>query len=337
MEDSIIEANLGDSGDGEYVKTIENTPYTYSIILMKTDDVDTGNLLLSAQRLLNQNVCTNGTSNFSKRPRKVSKTHRKLNKSSFMETLQGKREDRSSKALTTKVNLEDLVDGSKNSSSKASTTEVNLGDMVEGEYVETTDNTLPPTNTCVKKESSDVKCLLGPPHDDPNQSAVAREIKSSPTGSENSSLEDSTTEVNLRSSGEGEYIKTTDNTLSSLSNSLVKDEDSEMKSLTDAHQDKVKENDGDTPVKSEHGDWKDFLPMPSTNRVQVMEEIVDKGNDLVTVSITTFFTPLIEVEDPTLSPVVKDNKLTVAETGVLFNPSEGLLQLVTDFPAPIVT
>ena len=239
--------------------------------------------------------------------------------------------------MTTKVNLEDLVDGSKNSSSKALTTEVNLGDMVEGEYVETTDNTLPPTNTCVKKESSDVKCLLGPPHDDPNQSAVAREIKSSPTGSENSSLEDSTTEVNLRSSGEGEYIKTTDNTLSSLSNSLVKDEDSEMKSLTDAHQDKVKENDGDTPVKSEHRDWKDFLPMPSTNRVQVMEEIVDKGNDLVTVSITTFFTPLIEVEDPTLSPVVKDNKLTVAETGVLFNPSEGLLQLVTDFPAPIVT
>ena len=113
MEDSIIEANLGDSGDGEYVKTIENTPYTYSIIHMKTDDVDTGNLLLSAQRLLNQNVCTNGTSNFSKRPRKVSKTHRKLNKSSFMETLRGKREDRSSKALTTKVNLEDLVDRSK--------------------------------------------------------------------------------------------------------------------------------------------------------------------------------------------------------------------------------
>ena len=87
MEDSIIEANLGDSGDGEYVKTIENTPYTYSIIHMKTDDVDTGNLLLSAQHLLNQNVCANGMSNFFKRPRKVSKTHRWLDKRSFMETL----------------------------------------------------------------------------------------------------------------------------------------------------------------------------------------------------------------------------------------------------------
>ena len=72
MEDSIIEANLGDSGDGEYVKTIENTPYTYSIIHMKTDDVDKGNMLLSAQRLLSQNVCANETSNFSKRFRNIS-------------------------------------------------------------------------------------------------------------------------------------------------------------------------------------------------------------------------------------------------------------------------
>ena len=102
---------------------------------------------------------------------------------------------------------------------------------------------------------------------------------------------------------EGEYIETTENTPSSLSNSPVKEENSEMKGLTDAHQDKIKEDDGNTeenntnsvpsytPIKSEHGDRKDFLPLPATSGVQVTKEIVDNGNDLVTMSITTFFTP----------------------------------------------
>ena len=69
-----------------------------------------------------------------------------------------------------------------------------------------------------------------------------------------------------------------------------------------------------------------------------MEEIVDNGNDLVTASITTFFTPLIEVEDHTaIDPMVKGNESTVTETGVPFDPSDGLLHLVTDFPAPTIT
>ena len=69
-----------------------------------------------------------------------------------------------------------------------------------------------------------------------------------------------------------------------------------------------------------------------------MEESVDKGNDLVTTSITTFFTPLIEVEDhTTVNPVVEGNESTVTETGVPFNPSDGLLHLVTGFPAPTIT
>ena len=69
-----------------------------------------------------------------------------------------------------------------------------------------------------------------------------------------------------------------------------------------------------------------------------MEEIVDNGNDLVTASLTTFFTPLIEVEDHTaIDPVVEGNESTATKTGVLFNPSDGLLHLVTDFPAPTIT
>ena len=65
---------------------------------------------------------------------------------------------------------------------------------------------------------------------------------------------------------------------------------------------------------------------------------MDSGNDLVTASIITFFTPLIEVGDHTeIDSVVEVNESTVAETGVPFDPSDGLLHLVTDFHAPAIT
>ena len=89
-------------------------------------------------------------------------------------------------------------------------------------------------------------------------------------------------------------------------------------------------------IKSEHGDLKDFLPV--TSGVQVTEEIVDSGNDLVTMSVTTFFSPLIEVEDHTVvDPVIEGSDSMITATSVSFDPSDGLLHLVTDFPAPVVT
>ena len=65
---------------------------------------------------------------------------------------------------------------------------------------------------------------------------------------------------------------------------------------------------------------------------------MDNGDDIVTASIITFFTPLIEVEDHTvIDPVVKGNESMSTKTGALFDPSDGLLHLVTDFPAPTIT
>ena len=120
------------------------------------------------------------------------------------------------------------VTGSENSSSDASTTMVDLVNLVDGENIETTENTTPSATIHAKEESLD---------------AVVNKNKSSSTGYENSSSEDLTTVANLRDSGEGEYIETTENTPSSISNSPIKEVNSEMKGLTDAHQDKVKEND----------------------------------------------------------------------------------------------
>ena len=91
-----------------------------------------------------------------------------------------------------------------------------------------------------------------------------------------------------------------------------------------------------TPIKSEYGDLKDFLPV--TSGIQVKEEIVDNSDDLVTASITTFFSPLIEVEDHTVvDPMIKGSDSMMTETGIPFDPSDELLHLVTDFPAPIIT
>ena len=49
------------------------------------------------------------------------------------------------------------------------------------------------------------------------------------------------------------------------------------------------------PLKTEYRDQEDFLP--STSGIQVREEIIDNGRDLITESVTTFFSPVIEVED----------------------------------------
>ena len=78
LNEMTTEFNQGDMVDGEYIETIENTPSTFSIIHMKTDDIDQGNLLLSAQCLLSQNVSADEASNFSKGFRNISEAHRKF-------------------------------------------------------------------------------------------------------------------------------------------------------------------------------------------------------------------------------------------------------------------
>ena len=59
------------------------------------------------------------------------------------------------------------------------------------------------------------------------------------------------------------------------------------------------------PLKTEHRDQEDFLP--STSGIQVREEIIYNGRDLITESVTTFFSPVIEVEDDSVVNTVVEN------------------------------
>ena len=170
MKEMTTESNQGVMVDGEYIETIENTPFTFSIIHMKTDDIDQGDLLLSAQCLLSQNVCADEASNFSKGSRNISEAYEKSYKDNFMETLRGGRKGEGS---------------SDNRSLKDLTTEANLEDLVDGEYIKTTENT-PSTSstTLVKKEDSDKKDLLRPSHNVFNQNIFVGKVNSSSMGSE---------------------------------------------------------------------------------------------------------------------------------------------------------
>ena len=50
---------------------------------------------------------------------------------------------------------------------------------------------------------------------------------------------------------------------------------------------------------------------------------MDNGNEFVTMSIITFFTPLIEVEDHTvIDPMVEGNESKATKVGVSFDPSD---------------
>ena len=70
-----------------------------------------------------------------------------------------------------------------------------------------------------------------------------------------------------------------------------------------------------------------------TNGMQATEEVVDNTNKLVTTSIITFFSPIIEVESQAgTDHVTKSNDSVITETGTQFSCEE-LLYLVKRFPS----